>query len=52
MLPTEAALVAAAIGGWITAAVTWGPLAPASTHLLSWAYLAGVIGGYCLAAPP
>ena len=46
MLPTEAALVVAAIGGWITAAVTWGPLAPASSHLLSWAYLAGVIGGY------
>jgi hypothetical protein len=46
MLPTEAALVVAAVGGWITAAVTWGPLAPASTHLLSWAYLAGVIGGY------
>jgi hypothetical protein len=46
LLPTEAALVAAALGGWITAAVTWGPLAPVSTHLLSWAYLAGVIGGY------
>lgn len=46
MLPTEAALVAAAIGGWVTAAVTWGPLAPPSTHLLSWAYLAGIIGGY------
>ena len=45
-LPTEAALVAAAIGGWITAAVTWGPLAPSSSHVLSWAYLAGVIGGY------
>ena len=45
-LPTEAALVTAAIGGWITAAVTWGPLAPASTHLISWAYLAGIIGGY------
>ena len=46
MLPTEAALVVAAVGGWITAAVTWGPLAPASSHILSWVYLAGVIGGY------
>jgi hypothetical protein len=45
MLPTEAALVAAAIGGWIAAAVTWGPLGwPA--HLLTWIYLAGSVGGY------
>ena len=45
MLPTEAALVAAAIGGWIAAAATWGPLGwPA--HLLTWIYLAGSIGGY------
>jgi hypothetical protein len=42
---TEAALVAAAIGGWLAAAVTFGPLGwPA--HLLSWIYLAGAIGGY------
>ena len=27
MLPTEAGLVAAAIGAWVAAAVTWGPLA-------------------------
>ena len=45
LLPTEAALVAAATGGWIAAAVTWGPLGwPA--HLLTWIYLAGSIGGY------
>ena len=51
LLPTEAALVAAAIGGWIAAAVTWGPLGwPA--HLLTWIYLAGAAGGYCVAAPP
>src|SRR5208282_252979 len=46
LLPTEAALVTAALGGWITAAVTWGPLAPPSSHILSWVYLAGIIGGY------
>jgi S-DNA-T family DNA segregation ATPase FtsK/SpoIIIE len=45
LLPTEAALVAASIGGWIAAAVTWGPLGwPA--HLLTWIYLAGAAGGY------
>ena len=45
MLPTEAALAAAAIGGWIAAAVTWGPLGwPA--HLLTWIYLGGAAGGY------
>ena len=45
LLPTEAALVAAAIGGWVAAAVTWGPLGwPA--HLLTWIYLAGSTGGY------
>ena len=45
MLPTEAALVAAAVGGWLTAAVTWGPLGwPA--HLLTWIYLTGATGGY------
>src|SRR6188472_1161983 len=26
LLPAEAALVAAAVGGWIAAAATWGPL--------------------------
>ena len=42
---TEAAMVAAAIGGWFAAAVTSGPLGwPA--HLLSWIYLAGAVGGY------
>ncbi len=41
----EAAMVAAAIGGWIAAAVTSGPLGwPA--HLLSWIYLAGAVFGY------
>ena len=45
MLPTEAALVAAAIGGWIAAAVTWGPLGWPG-HLLTWIYLAGAAGGY------
>ena len=45
LLPTEAALVVAATGGWMAAAVTWGPLGwPA--HLLTWIYLAGSIGGY------
>jgi hypothetical protein len=42
---TEAATAAAAIRGWITAAVTSGPLGwPA--HLLSWIYLAGAVLGY------
>ena len=41
----EAWLVSVAIGGWITAAVTWGPLA-GPFHLLSAAYVAGVIIGY------
>ena len=45
LLPTEAALVAAAIGGWIAAAVTWGPLGWPG-HLLTWIYLAGAAGGY------
>jgi hypothetical protein len=41
----EAAMVAAAIGGWMAAAVTSGPLGwPA--HLLSWLYLAGAVLGY------
>jgi hypothetical protein len=41
----EAAMVAAAICGWIAAAVTSGPLGwPA--HLLSWMYLAGAVLGY------
>ena len=41
----EAATVAAAIGGWVAAAVTSGPLGwPA--HLLSWIYLAGAVLGY------
>ena len=45
LLPTEAALVAAAIGGWMAAAVTWGPLGWPG-HLLTWIYLAGAAGGY------
>ena len=45
LLPTEAALVAAAIGGWVAAAVTWGPLGWPG-HLLTWIYLAGAAGGY------
>ena len=45
LLPTEAALVAAALGGWIAAAVTWGPLGWPG-HLLTWIYLAGAVGGY------
>ena len=41
----EAAMVAAAAGGWLAAAVEWGPLGwPA--HLLTWTYLAGATGGY------
>ena len=45
LLPTEAALIAAAAGGWIAAAVTWGPLGWPG-HLLTWIYLAGAAGGY------
>jgi hypothetical protein len=44
-LPTEAALVTAAAGGWVTAAVTWGPLGWPG-HPLTWIYLAGAAGGY------
>ena len=44
-LPTEAALVAAAWGGWVTAAATFGPTArPYRWPTLI--YLAGVAGGY------
>ena len=44
-LPTEAALVAAAWGGWVTAAVAFGPTArPARWPTLL--YLAGAAGGY------
>jgi hypothetical protein len=42
---TEAATVAAAIGGWMAAAVTSGPLGWPS-HLLSWLYVTSAIGGY------
>ena len=45
LLPTEAALVAAAIGGWVAAATTWGPLGWPG-HLLTWIYLGGAAGGY------
>jgi hypothetical protein len=45
LAPLEAAGVAAAAGGWITAADMWGPLGwPA--HLLTGIYLAGSAGGY------
>ena len=44
-LPTEAALVAAAWGGWVTAAVAFGPTArPGRWPTL--VYLAGAAGGY------
>jgi hypothetical protein len=45
LLPTEAALAAGALGGWIAAAVTWGPLGWPG-HLLTWIYLTGATGGY------
>jgi S-DNA-T family DNA segregation ATPase FtsK/SpoIIIE len=45
LLPTEAALVAAAVGGWLAAAVTWGPFGWPG-HLLTGIYLAGAAGGY------
>ena len=45
LLPAEAALAAAATGGWMAAAVTWGPLGWPG-HLLTWIYLAGSTGGY------
>jgi hypothetical protein len=42
---TEAALVTAAVAGWVAAAVTSGPLGwPA--HLLSWIYVIGAVSGY------
>ena len=41
----DAALVAAAAGGWITAAVTWGPLGWPG-HLLTWIYATGSAAGY------
>jgi hypothetical protein len=44
-LPTEAALMAAAWGGWVTAAVAFGPTArPDRWPTL--VYLAGAVGGY------
>ena len=42
---TEAATVTALIGGWVTAAITWGPLGW-PYHLLTWVYLAGAAAGY------
>ena len=45
LLPTEAALVAAAVGGWMAAVVTWGPLGWPG-HLLTWIYLTGAAAGY------
>jgi hypothetical protein len=45
LLPTEAALAAAAAGGWIAAATTWGPLGWPG-HLLTWIYLTGATCGY------
>ena len=45
LLPTEAALVAAAWGGWATAAVAFGPTARPG-YWLTLIYLAGAAGGY------
>jgi hypothetical protein len=44
-LPAEAALVAAAWGGWLTAAVAFGPTAPPD-RWPTLVYLAGAAGGY------
>jgi hypothetical protein len=44
-LPTEAALVAAAWGGWFAAAVAFGPAAPPD-QWPTLVYLAGAVGGY------
>ncbi len=41
----QAAAVTAVIGGWVTAAVTWGPLGW-PYRLLTWIYLIGAAGGY------
>src|SRR5215831_13439791 len=41
----EAAAVAAAIGGWVAAAVAWGPLGW-PYRLLTWIYLTGAAAGY------
>ena len=41
----EAAMIAAAVCGWVAAAVTWGPPGWPG-HLLTWIYLAGAAGGY------
>lgn len=41
----EAAAIAAAGGGWVTAAVTWGPLGW-PYRLLTWIYLTGSAAGY------
>jgi hypothetical protein len=43
--PLEAAAVAAAAGGWVTAAVTWGPLGWPD-RLLTGTYVTGAAGGY------
>ena len=47
---TEAATVTAAAGGWLAAAVTWGP-SGWPLHLLTWIYVAGSAGGLLVAAP-
>jgi hypothetical protein len=41
----EVAAVTGAVGGWVTAATAWGPLA-GPDHLMTLAYLAGTGGGY------
>jgi hypothetical protein len=45
LAPLEAAAVAAACGGWVTAAVTWGPLGW-PYRLLTCIYVTGAAAGY------
>jgi hypothetical protein len=43
--PLEAAGVTGAIGGWVTAATTWGPLTRPD-DILTWTYAGAAAGGY------
>ncbi len=45
LAPFEAAAVTAVIGGWVTAAVIWGPLGW-PYRLLTWIYVTGSAAGY------
>ena len=45
LAPVEAAAITAVIGGWVTAAVIWGPLGWPD-RLLTWMYLIGSAAGY------